>query len=290
MNRKTAVVTGATAGLGRALARRLVEHGYNVTIVGRDERRTAQVADELARSARGDQDGVQISRHLADLVRQEEVRALADVLADAGVGIDVLINNAGAAFDSFATTPDGAERTYALNHHAPLLLTHELLANGSLSGDARIVNMSSFLEKRARLVVADPDVVGTSWGDRRYSQTQVYATSKLLALVAAAETARRAPGAIKVYNADPGMVRTGFTSNAGGPMRLTAPLFRLWSISIEQGIQTPLWLATADEPPGPNGGFFARSHSAAPSARALDPALAREVYQRTTAFLGIPPL
>ncbi|MER7015944.1 SDR family NAD(P)-dependent oxidoreductase [Saccharopolyspora sp. NPDC000359] len=288
MNRKHAVVTGATAGLGRALAQRLAERGYDVTLVGRDERRTAQVADELTREV--GEAGPRISWHLADLARQAEVRKLASALADDGLGIDVLINNAGAAFGSFASTPDGAERTYALNHHAPLLLTHELLAGGSLSADARIVNMSSFMEKRARLAGADPDVVGTSWADQRYSQTRVYATSKLLALLAAVEAARRAPGAIRVYNADPGMVRTGFTSNAGGPMRLTAPLFRLWSVSIEQGIQTPLWLATADEPPEPNGGFFARSRPATPSARALDPELAREVYQRTTAFLGIAPL
>ncbi|MBE1470370.1 hypothetical protein [Kibdelosporangium phytohabitans] len=126
------------------------------------------------------------------------------------------------------------ERAHALNHHAPFLLTHSLLASDSFAADARIIDISSFVEKRALLDPADPDVTGTSWRDRRYSQIRVYATSKLLSLLATSELARRLPAGMRAYSADPGMVKTGFNANAGGPMRLTASLFRPWSITPDQ--------------------------------------------------------
>ncbi|MES9539554.1 hypothetical protein [Actinomadura sp. NPDC000600] len=64
-------------------------------------------------------------------------------------------------FPRYEQTADGVERTYALNHHAPFLLTHALLAAGAFAPAPRIINLSTFMEKRGKLDRADPDVAGT---------------------------------------------------------------------------------------------------------------------------------
>ncbi|MEU5977144.1 SDR family NAD(P)-dependent oxidoreductase [Streptomyces sp. NPDC047315] len=310
MTRRTAVVTGAAGGLGLVTARHLARAGYDVVLVGRDASRTAAAADALSDvgapgelgapselSALSDlgAHAVRPRAYAADLSLRSEVRDLAaalatDLAADAA-RVDVLVNNAGAAFARYGETPDGAERTHAVNHHAPFLLTHALLAADAFAADARVVNLSTFVEKRGRLDASAPDVLGASWRDRFYSQLHVYGTSKLLALLATAELARRLPAGMRAYNANPGMVKgTGMNTNAGGLMRLTAPLFRPFSTTPEQGVQTALRLATATPAPEPSGGFFTDSRPSTPSAPARSPQLARAVYERTASLLDVEPL
>jgi NAD(P)-dependent dehydrogenase (short-subunit alcohol dehydrogenase family) len=289
MSVKTAVITGGAGGLGLVTARHLAQQGLDVVLVGRDATRTAAAAESLRAHTRDD--AAAPRTYTADLSQWARIRALAAELAADAVRVDVLVNNAGAAFPRYGQTADGVERTYAVNHHAPFLLTHTLLAAGAFTADARIVNLSTFVEKRGRLDTADPDVSGTSWRDRLYSQIHVYGTSKLLSLLATSELARRLPDGMQVYNANPGMVKgTGMNTNAGGLMRLTAPLFRPFSITPDEGVQTVLRLATASPAPRPSGGFFSESQPATPSRRAQDMALALAVYDKTAALMGVQPL
>ncbi|MFJ2768930.1 SDR family NAD(P)-dependent oxidoreductase [Streptomyces sp. NPDC087300] len=220
-----------------------------------------------------------------------QVRALAAELAADGHPVDILINNAGAAFPRYERTADGVERAYALNHHAPFPLTHALLAEGALAPQARIINLSSFVEKRGTLDAADPDVAGTSWSNRFYHQINVYATSGLVSLLAARELARRLPDGMSLYNANPGMVKgTALNSDAGGLMRLSAPLFRPFSLTPDEGVRTPVWLATASPAPHPSGGFFSKSRPDTPSRPALNDTLTHTVYTKTAGLLGVLPL
>lgn len=73
-------------------------------------------------------------------------------------------------------------------------------------------------------------------------------------------------------------------------MRLTAPLFRPFSITPDEGVQTPVWLSTASPAPHPSGGFFTKSRPHTPSRLALNDALANTVYTKTAALLGVVPL
>ncbi|MCI4043856.1 SDR family NAD(P)-dependent oxidoreductase [Streptomyces sp. TRM75563] len=291
MSSRTAVVTGGASGLGLVTARHLIKAGQSVVLVGRDATRTRAAADSLRGLAPAGRDATPPRTYTADLEQWSQVQALAAKLAADRHPVDVLINNAGAAFPRYEQTPDGVERAYALNHHAPFLLTHALLAAGVLTPEARIINMSSFVEKRGRLDTTDPDVAGTSWSKRFYNQISVYATSKLVSLLAARELAHRLPDGMSLYNANPGMVKgTAMNSNAGGLMRLTAPLFRPFAITPDEGVQTPVWLAGASPAPRPSGGFFSESQPDTPSRLALDDALARTVYAKTAALLGVAPL
>ncbi|OKH99663.1 short-chain dehydrogenase [Streptomyces sp. CB02923] len=291
MSTATTVITGGGSGLGLVTARHLTEAGQTVILVGRDAARTAAAADSLRGLAPDDGRGAAPRTYTADLEQWSQVRGLAERLASDAVSVDVLINNAGAAFPRYEQTADGAERAHALNHHAPFLLTHALLADGTLAPGARIINLSTFVEKRGKVDTGDPDVTGRSWKTRFYHQLNVYASSKLISLLATRELARRLPDGMSAYNADSGMVKgTAINSNAGGLMRLTAPLFKPFAVSPDDGVRTPVLLATASPAPRPSGGYFSKSRPGTPSRPAQDDGLARTVYGRTARLLGIEPL
>ncbi|MFK0250301.1 SDR family NAD(P)-dependent oxidoreductase [Amycolatopsis azurea] len=283
----TAVITGGSLGLGLETARHLVRTHRDIVIVGRDRGRLTSAANELRAT------GATVDTFAVDLLDNSEVRGLAAALVYRKQKIDVLVNNAGAAFPRYGETPDSVERTYSINHHASFLLTHLLLASSAFADEARIINVSSATESRGRLDRAAPDVEGTTWRKGRYFPPVVYGTSKLLSLLATRELAARLPPGMSIYNADPGRVRgTQFNTRAGGLMKLSAPLVAAFAVPLERGVRTNIRLATSLEPPTPSGGFFAQGRLAKPSRQARDDTLARLVYDRTAELLRIqaPPL
>src|SRR5271157_3165135 len=116
------LLTGATRGIGRAAAVELAREGIEVALVGRESERVGAVAQE-ARATGG---GAPVHEHVADLALMADVRALAEEVKGRYEHIDVLANNAGALFGSRKETSEGFERTFALNHLAPFLLTNLL--------------------------------------------------------------------------------------------------------------------------------------------------------------------
>ncbi len=132
------ILTGATRGIGQAAAIELVGRGAELGVVGRDATRVRATAEE----ARASGAGAPVHEHVADLERMDEVRRLAAKLLEDYPRIDVLANNAGAMFTSRHLTPDGFERTFALNHLAPFLLTNLLLERLTASR-GRVVTTAS---------------------------------------------------------------------------------------------------------------------------------------------------
>src|SRR4051794_9216197 len=115
---RTVLVTGGTGGIGKATAAGLAALGANLAITGRDHERT----EETAREIRG-AGGGQVEAFAADMSTLSEVRRLADEVLQRLPRIDVLINNVGGYWNTRHVTADGLERTFALNHPAPFLLT-----------------------------------------------------------------------------------------------------------------------------------------------------------------------
>jgi NAD(P)-dependent dehydrogenase (short-subunit alcohol dehydrogenase family) len=195
------VLTGATRGIGRAAAIELARQGTEVAVVGRDESRVGAVAEE-AREA-GD---AEIHEHVADLTLMAEVTRLADELRENYEHIDVLANNAGALFASREVTEEDFERTFALNHLAPFLLTN--LLRERLRG-GRVVTTASDAHRSGRLDLDDLQ------SERSYSALRVYSTSKLCNILFTRELARRAPE-LHANCFHPGTVRTGFGKTSTG--------------------------------------------------------------------------
>ncbi len=209
---KIFVVTGATSGIGLAVAEALVEAGAFVLGVGRSPERAAALEARLGSGARPGR----LRALTADLALQSQVRALAaavraEVEAAGGRWLDGLINNAGVFTFRRALTAEGFEMQWAVNHLAPFLLTHELLPLLEAAPQARVVTVSSGSHYHTRL----------RWRDlqlrRFYNGLLAYKQTKLCNVLFTLELRRRlGPGSrVQAFAADPGLVFTdmGFKNN-----------------------------------------------------------------------------
>jgi NAD(P)-dependent dehydrogenase (short-subunit alcohol dehydrogenase family) len=140
MPNRTALVTGATDGLGRAIAGELAADGWTVLVHGRDEARGRAVLEEIRERAGSDAARL----YLADLASLDEVRSLADSVLGAEQRLDVLVNNAGiGGSGAREESRDGFELRFAVNYLAGYALTRRLLGLLRSSAPARIVNVAS---------------------------------------------------------------------------------------------------------------------------------------------------
>jgi NAD(P)-dependent dehydrogenase (short-subunit alcohol dehydrogenase family) len=268
------LLTGATRGIGRAAAIELARRGAEVALVGRERDRVAATASEAA-AAGGD---TPIHQHVAALMLMSDVRRLADEVRERYPRIDVLANNAGALFASRQLTSEGFERTFALNHLAPFLLTN--LLRDRLAG-GRVVTTASDAHEGGRLDLDDLQ------SEKSYAAMRVYGTTKLCNILFTRELARRAPG-LRASCFHPGVVRTGFGKNENGIWKLLTTIAGPFSRSPERGARSLVWLALSEEAEGLNGEYVQDEKVATPSAQARDDALAHGLWERSAELVGVP--
>jgi NAD(P)-dependent dehydrogenase (short-subunit alcohol dehydrogenase family) len=267
------LLTGATRGIGQAAAIELAGQGAEVALVGREAERVTAVARE-ARAAGG---GAPVHEHVADLSLMSDVRKLAEEARSNYEHIDVLANNAGALFASRKVTSEGLERTFALNHLAPFLLT--ALLRDRLTG-GRVVTTSSDAHKSGRLDLEDLQ------SEKSYAAMRVYGTSKLCNILFTRELAKRSPE-LHANCFHPGVVRTGFGKNENGIWKvlttLAGPFFR----SPARGARSLIWLSLSDETASLTGEYIENEKVAQPSAQAQDEVLAEGLWERSAELVGM---
>jgi retinol dehydrogenase-12 len=268
------LLSGATRGIGRAAAIELARQGAEVALVGREPERVQAVARE-ARSAGG---GAPVHEHVADLTLMADVRALADEVRERYERIDVLANNAGALFASRQETPEGLERTFALNHLAPFLLTNLLLDR--LDG-GRVVTTASDAHESGQLDLDDLQ------SNKSYSAMRVYGTSKLCNIMFTRELARRVPE-LHANCFHPGVVRTGFGKNENGIWKILTTLGGPFFRSPERGARSLVWLSLAEQAGSLTGEYVQDEKVLAPSAQAQDEVLAEGLWERSAQLVGLP--
>lgn len=271
------LITGATRGIGAAAAVELARRGAEVAIVGREPERVAATAAE-ARAAGGG--AAVVHEHVADLMRPAEVRRLAAEVLDAHPRIDVLANNAGAMFTSREVTADGFERTFALNHLAPFLLTTLLRERLAASG-GRVVTTASDAHESA-----DLDLDDLQWERRPFRAMRVYGTTKLMNILFTRELARRAPE-LTATCLHPGVVRTGFGKNDGALYRVALTAAGPFLRSPAKGARSLVWLAL-DPAAAPSGSYVIDEKVRDPSAAGRDDVLAEGLWERTESLIATP--
>jgi NAD(P)-dependent dehydrogenase (short-subunit alcohol dehydrogenase family) len=267
------VITGATRGIGRAAAVQLARQGADVALVGREPERVRAVAEEAGSAGRG-----AVHQHVADLLLMAEVRRLADELSSTYSRIDVLANNAGALFATRQETAEGFERTFALNHLAPFLLTN--LLRDRLAG-ARVVTTASDAHQGGRLDLDDLQ------SERSYAAMRVYGTTKLCNILFTRELARRVPE-LHANCFHPGTVRTGFGKNENGIWKLVTTIAGPFFRSPERGARSLVWLAVSDDAGALNGEYVEDEKVVRPSEQARDDSLARRLWERSAELVGLP--
>jgi len=271
MKDRVCLVTGATSGIGLATALSLARLGAIVVLVGRN-----QVRGEAALARIRNEAGNRKARFFpADLSVQGEVRQLARNLQTQYSRLDVLINNAGAFFHRRQESADGIEMTWALNVLGPFLLTRLLLERLKASAPARVIFVSSFVQKWGRIHF------DSLQGKSRYNRVRAYSQSKLAVVLLSCAFARRLEGTGVTVNAlDPGLVATGIISGNGSrPWALFQSLAHLVALRPAQAAQACLYLASAPDLAATTGRYFTRSSTASSSPMACDPLTLQRLWQ-----------
>jgi retinol dehydrogenase-12 len=273
---RTYFVTGGNSGIGRALVEAIAARGGQVILATRSEERTRPLLQDLQR--RYPTSG-QIRWIRLDVSDLGSVRRAADEFLGMGLPLDVLVNNAGIAGTRGLST-DGYDVTYATNHIGPFLLTALLLPALRKSAQGRVVNVASGAHKVIKRM---------NWSglERRATPKQSgfkdYAFTKLMNILHAKELARRvADSRVTTYALHPGAVRSNIWRAVPQPIQW---LIKLFMLSNEEGARTPLYCATAPELATASGKYYDKSRQEKPSSLAEDPALARELWERTTAIV-----
>jgi NAD(P)-dependent dehydrogenase (short-subunit alcohol dehydrogenase family) len=299
LTNRTYLITGANTGLGFEMARELLILNATVIVTGRDAARVAGAAARLRAAVRG-ADARLDARALVDLASLASVRAFAADIAARYARLDALVLNAGVMRVPRALTADGFETTLAVNHLGHHLLAALLLpalrAAGAATRDARVIAVSSAGHLWGELDAAALEDLSF---ERRADAQQgfaPYTQSKLANVLFAAELARRearADSGVRAFSLHPGAVRTEIFRNMGARAVaaaecLAAPFLWFFFKSPLEGAQTQLFVATAPLAALENGAYYGEcAVSAQVNPRAKDAALARALWEKSDALVGL---
>ena len=276
---KFVLVTGGTGGIGKATAIGLAALGAQVGITGRDQARTEAAAAGI-RVAPG---SPAVDAFAADMAVRAGVRRLAAQVLGTYPRLDVLVNNVGGFWAHRHVTADGLERTFALNHLAPFLLTNLLLDRLTESAPARIVTVSSGAHAGGRIDFDDLQ------GERSYSGQRAYSQSKLANVMFTYELARRLEGTgVTATVLHPGVVRTSFgAEDQAAHMAVVIRVARLFMTTPAQGAGTPVYLASSPEVEGITGRYFANRKPKTSSKASYDTTTAARLWQVSAGLAGM---
>jgi len=277
---RVVVVTGASGGLGGAVAAELARVGATVWLLGRDRDRTQWLANQI----RAEVPGADVKVAVADLARLSEVHAVADTLLAGSESMDVLVHNAGALMNRHLQTVDGLETTAQVQVVAPFLLTSLLLPRLRATPGSRVITVSSGGMYTQRL-----DVAALTPDPASFNGVAAYAQAKRAQVVLTQEWARRTPGSgVTFHVTHPGWVDTpGLHASLPRFAHLMGPLLR----SPQEGSDTIVWLASS--PAGAhNGGQFWHDRRPRSTVRlpwtATPQGEAERLWEWTAALAGAP--
>ena len=263
---QTVLVTGATDGLGRELARELAQRGAHVLLHGRDERKA-----EATRRAIAERTGNErLDPLIADLASLAAVRGLAAQVSQRTDSLHALVNNAGIAGPPRTETEDGHELHFAVNYLSHFLLTHELLPLLERSAPARIVNVSSI--GQAAIDFDDPML------ERGYDPMRAYAQSKLAQISFTFELAER-------------LGDSGVTVNALHPAtlmdtKMVRDYFGSPRTSVDEGTEATLRLVIDPDLDGVTGRYFEGLQEASAQPQTYDPQARRRLWELSEKLTG----
>lgn len=292
---RTALVTGATSGIGAELARVLALRGAQVLLGGRDAAKLERVLRDFAATT-GEAAAGRCRPALGDFSRMAAVAALAERIAAEAPPLDLLHLNAGIFNLPFALTEEGLERTIASNYLGHFLLVHELARRGRLAATCRIVATQSEAVTRnpfARAAFADlePERLGAL--ARRLWRWRGSPDSKVFLALMMVEWPRRvaatALAGASFVAADPGPTITANVEQVGRVGRwLFAAGGKRFFRSTDVAAAPLLRAATAPDLPAAT--LLGRDGEPQRLARrASDPGLASRAWSATERALGLAP-
>jgi retinol dehydrogenase 14 len=278
---KTMLITGATSGIGLEAAVALARQGNRLVLLGRDQSKLNAAVDAVKRRA-----GVAAAPDswLCDFGSQAQIHKLATGVLAKYDRLDVLVNNAGLATRRREITEDDIERTFAVNHLGPFLLTNLVLDLLVKSAPARVVNVASSEHYHATMDLADLGFERGGWG-----MAKAYGRSKLANVLFTRALAKRLEGKGVTVNAvHPGAVATGIWDCAPRWMQPTIWLAkRLIMITPEKAAKSIVHLASSAEVEGKTGLYFNQLEPKEPSKLAHDDELAERLWAESARMMKL---
>jgi dehydrogenase/reductase SDR family protein 12 len=244
LSNKTAVVTGASTGIGFETAMCLAKNGASVILVSKNLDRL-KIAKEKIQHETGN---TKIYMEACDLSLLEEAKKLAEKIKSSYSVLDILVNNAGALFNERTVTDEGYEKSAALLLYSPYVLTEKLLPLLEKSKSPRIINVSSGGMYTQKVEISDPE------NEKDYNGAVAYARAKRGLVILSDHWAKslQAKG-IHSYSMHPGWADTD-------AVRESLPMFyeftKLILRSPRQAADTVFWLSAAEEVGQITGGFW----------------------------------
>ena len=276
---KHIVITGPTAGIGRATALSLASHGAQLTLLCRNLDKGLVLSEVIENEGGLKPHVVQI-----DMASLQSVRTAAASVLDLGLPIDGLLNNAGLINSHRRETLDGFEETLAVNHFAPFLLTGLLLpAILKAAPGARIVNVASG---------AHSFVQGMGFDDiqlqQSYKMFEAYGRSKLANILFTRTLSQRLAGkGVTVNCLHPGAVATDIGKQHGELIAKIIPtLLRPFFRGPQKGAETSIYLCTDDKVADQTGGYWYNCKLTKVKPWAEDDVQAQRLWDYTQDMLG----
>ena len=279
---KTALITGATGGIGKALALRLAKDGYDLMIVGRNAERGKSVVQTIQ------QYGVDAHFVRADLSLMREVQHVAETFQQHYNHLDLLVHSAGVIHTKRILTDEGLEITFATDYLSRFYLTNLLLECLKTSSSARILNIAASGGGMGTIHFDD------LLGERKIGGMRGLGQAQFANDVHTVELARRLKDTPITINAmHPGAVDTGIRRELprwlNGIMGL---LFSRVAMTADEGAEAPYYLVTSPEVAQVSGALFKKAERITKSTKADDPTLGERLWdvseQLVQEAVGVP--
>ncbi len=279
MDGKLVMVTGSTSGIGYYTALEVARMGAQVIVHGRDEARCVKATQNI----RLETGNPKVSYLVAELSSLAQVRTMALTFLAHHDHLDVLVNNAGAAYLFRKLSVDGFEKTFEVNYLSHFMLTNLLLPMLKASPSARVINVSSGAHHGQQLDFDDLQL------RHFYNPWKAYGRAKLANILFTYELARRMQGTRVTSNAlTPGMVATEIWKKVNwliGP--LIYPLIERRGKTPLEGAQTSIYLATSSEVEGVSGKYFAHNHPVSSAPESHDELAAKRLWETSETLVGL---
>lgn len=282
---KTAIVTGANTGIGKATALELAKRGARVILACRNKERAEAAVYDIRR----DSGNNQVLFMPLDLASLQSVRDFVETFLKTEPRLDFLINNAGVVGPG--RTQEGFGLEFGVNHLGHFLLTNLLLERLRKCAPSRVVTVASLLHRigdvNFSLLNSTKDLVKEGW--TTWSNFQAYSNSKLCNVLFTRELANRLEGTnVTCYCLHPGVVQTELGRNMSlWHQLLVKPLGKLFFLDPEGGAQTTLHCVLQEGIEPYSGRYFSSCALQQVSAKGRDDALAKKLWEVSERLAGL---
>jgi NAD(P)-dependent dehydrogenase (short-subunit alcohol dehydrogenase family) len=278
---KICVLTGATSGIGKAVAMQLSRLNAKLILLSRNTAQGKAIVNKI-----NNRYGTEKAKFIqTDISNFAEVRSAANEIKEQAWQVDILINNAGARFNDFKKNKDEIELTFATNHLGHFLLTLLLLDHMKASPEGRIINVASEAHRGYR---AD---FGYIFNKNDYDRKAAYGRSKLANILFTYELERRLANTKITVNAlCPGMVASNFSKNNGlisWAKHVAYCLLKRKLITPAKAADIITYLALSDEVQGVTGKYFSGKKEIRSSDVSYDQSAGRKLWEVSLQLCGM---